>query len=195
MGLRISGKNMDIGDSLRELAEDRIGPAVEKYFDGGFSGHVTMEREGSGFHTDCADHLDTGVVLQSEARAQDPHLSFEAAAERIETRLRRYKRRLKEHKHRARPDTTPAASYVIEPLGEEAEVHPDYSPVIIAEETTHVPTMSVADAVVEMDLGETAAVVFRNAGHGGINIVYRRRDGNIGWVDPSLSEADKDATP
>ncbi|MHA1548367.1 MAG: ribosome hibernation-promoting factor, HPF/YfiA family, partial [Alphaproteobacteria bacterium] len=112
MSFRVSGKNMDIGESLRELAEARIGQAVDKYFDGGFSGHVTMEREGSGFHTDCAVHLDTGVLLQSEARAQDAHASFEAAADRIETRLRRYKRRLKEHKHQTRPETVPAASYV-----------------------------------------------------------------------------------
>ncbi len=188
MSLRVSGKNMDIGDSLRDVASSRVRQAVEKYFDGGFSGHVTIEREGSGFHTDCAIHLDTGATLQSHARAQDVHQSFEAAAHRIETRLRRYKRRLKGRTHQEKRETIPAQTYVIEPPGDEEEVHPDYSPAIIAEETTHLPTMTVADAVMEMDLVEATVVVFRNAGNGAINIVYKRRDGNIGWVDPSLGE-------
>ncbi len=192
MGLRISGKNMDIGESLREQAQSRISMAVAKYFDGGFDGHVTIEPEGSGFRTDCAIHLDTGIILQTEGSAQDPHLSFEAAAERIEKRLRRYKRRLKEHHHGRHVEAPAATAYVIEAPDEESEVEPDYSPVVIAEESTHLPTMSVAHAVVEMDLAETAAVVFRNAGRGGINIVYRRRDGNIGWIDPALTPTDGD---
>jgi len=101
MGLRISGKSVDIGDAFRAHVETRVGEAVAKYFDGGFSGHVTVEREGSGFATDCAIHLDTGIVLQAEGRAQEVRESFDVAAERIEKRLRRYKRRLKEHHHPA----------------------------------------------------------------------------------------------
>jgi len=193
MGLRISGKNIDIGDALRDQAEGRIEQVVGKYFDGGFDGHVTIEREGSGFRTDCTIHLDTGIMLQTAGSAQDPHQSFEAAAERIEKRLRRYKRRLKEHHHGRQVEAMPATAYVIEAPDEESEVEPDYSPVVIAEEAAHLPTMSVAHAVVEMDLAETPAVVFRNAGHGGINIIYRRRDGNIGWVDPSLGVQEGDA--
>ena len=193
MGLRISGKNMDIGEALRAQAVSRISTAVAKYFDGGFDGHVTMEREGSGFRTDCAIHLDTGIVLQTEGSAQAPHLSFEAAAERIEKRLRRYKRRLKEHHHGRHVEATPATAYVIEAPDEESEIEPDYNPVVIAEESAYLPTMSVAHAVVEMDLAETSAVVFRNAGHGGINIVYRRRDGNIGWIDPALAPPNGEA--
>ena len=103
MSLRISGKNLDIGAALRSHVEERIGEALRKYFDGGYDGHVTLEREGSGFKTDCTVHLDTGVVLQAEGRAQDPHHSFDLAAEHIEKRLRRYKRRLREH------HATPAA--------------------------------------------------------------------------------------
>jgi ribosomal subunit interface protein len=99
MALRISGKNFDVGDSFRSHAEARVGEAVDKYFDGGFTGHVIVEREGSGYKTDCAVHLDTGVVLQAEGQAQDAQASFELAAEHIEKRLRRYKRRLKEHHH------------------------------------------------------------------------------------------------
>ncbi len=93
MALRISGKNIDIGDALRAHVETRVEVAVEKYFDGGFTGHVTLVREGSSFRTDCAIHLDTGIVLQTEGLAQDPHQSFDLAAERVEKRLRRYKRR------------------------------------------------------------------------------------------------------
>lgn len=108
MALRISGKNIDIGDAFRSHVEGRVGDAVDKYFDGGFTGHVTLEREGSGFKTDCAIHLDTGVVLQAEGKAKDPHQSFDRAAERVEKRLRRYKRRLKGHHHPRRAEAGPA---------------------------------------------------------------------------------------
>ena len=101
MGLRISGKNVDIGEAFAATPMARVGDAVAKYFDGGFTGHVTVEREGSGFKTDCAVHLDTGIVLQAEGRGQDAHQSFDLAAERIEKRLRRYKRRLKDHHQQA----------------------------------------------------------------------------------------------
>jgi ribosomal subunit interface protein len=115
MALRISGKNVDIGDAFRSHVEGRLGEAVDKYFDGGFTGHVILEREGSGFKTDCAIHLDTGVVLQAEGRAQDPHASFDRAAEHFEKRLRRYKRRLKEHHHLRREEGGPT------PLGNESD--------------------------------------------------------------------------
>ncbi len=187
MGLRISGKSMDIGDALRGHAEARIGDAIGKYFDGGYTGHLTLEREGSGFKTDCAIHLDTGVVLRAEGHGQDAHVSFDQAAERIEKRLRRYNRRLKEH-HRTRSaeDTSAATTYVIQAHDEDTEVPPDSEPVIIAEEATSLETMTVGNAVMAMDLSDVPLVVFRNAGHGGVNIVYRRSDGNIGWIDPSL---------
>ena len=186
MSLRISGKNLDVGDAFRGHVEARVGDAVRKYFDGGFTGHVVLEREGSGFKSDCAIHLDTGVVLQAEGRAQDAHQSFDRAAERIETRLRRYKRRLKDHHAPRREETAQAATYVIAALDEDEEVAPDYNPVIIAEGTTDLDTLTVGGAVLAMDLTGRPVLVFRNAGHGGINVVYRREDGNIGWIDPSL---------
>ena len=186
MGLQISGKNIDVGEAMRGQIEDRIGEAVGKYFDGGFTGHVTMEREGSGFSTDCVLHLDTGVVLQAQGRAQDPRQSFDAAAERVEKRLRRYKRRLKDH-HKSPGPAESATSYVIEAPDADAEVEPDYNPVIIAEEATGLLTLTVASAVVALDLSDKPVVVFRNAAHGGVNVVYRREDGHIGWVDPALA--------
>ena len=193
MGLRISGKSVDIGESFRSQIEARIGDAVGKYFDGGFNGHVTVEREGSGFHTDCAIHLDTGIVLKAEAVMQDVHQSFDRAAERIEKQLRRYKRRLKEHHHTARGETTPATAYVIAAPDEDAEIDPNADPVIIAEETTSLETMTVSGAVMALDLADAPVIVFRHAVHGGVNIVYRRKDGHIGWVDPSLTESKETA--
>jgi ribosomal subunit interface protein len=188
MSLRISGKNLDIGDALRSQIEGRIGEAVAKYFDGGHTGHVTVEREGPGFKTECAIHLDTGIVLQAVGRAVDPHLSFDLAADRIETRLRRYKRRLRDHHHAKRDDSVPATSYVLADFAEEEEVTADYNPTIIAEETTSLETLTVGGAVVAMDLSEAPVVVFRHAVHGGINVVYRRNDGHIGWIDPSRAD-------
>lgn len=186
MGLRISGKNLDIGDAFRIHAEERLAAALEKYFDGGFSGQVVLERDGPGFRTDCMLHLDTGIVLQATGRAQEPHQSLDIAADRVEKRLRRYKRRLKDHRPTNRAETLPAASYVIASLDEEEDVAVDYAPTIIAEEIAHLETMTVGKAVTAMDLSDLPVVVFRNAGHGGINVVYRRTDGHIGWIDPSL---------
>lgn len=187
MGLRISGKSVDIGESFRSLAEARIGDAIEKYFDGGFTGHVTVEREGSGFKTECSVHLDTGIVLQAEGRAHDIHQSFDKAAERIEKRLRRYKGRLKDHHHERRGETTAATEYVIAAPDEEADAPANSDPTIIAEQTTDLKTMTVGGAVMAMDLSDAQVVVFRHAAHGGVNVVYRRSDGHIGWIDPSLA--------
>jgi ribosome hibernation promoting factor len=192
MSLRISGKNLDIGDAFRIQVETRLGEALKKYFDGGFTGHVTLERDGPGFKTECVIHLDTGILLQAEGRAQDPHQSFDKAAERIEKRLRRYKRRLKEHHPARRGETLSATSYVIAAPDEETEVPLDDSPAIIAEESTDLETMTVGRAVMAMDLADAPVVVFRHAGHGGVNVVYRRRDGHIGWIDPSLGATKKD---
>ena len=192
MSLRVSGKNLDIGEAFRGHIEGRIQDALGKYFDGGHTGHVTVEREGSGFRTDCAIHLDTGIVLQAVGRDNDPRASFDAAADRIEKRLRRYKRRLKEHHHgNKNSEPLPASSYVLADIEEEAEIEADYSPTIIAEETTKLDTLTVGGAVIAMDLADAPVVVFRHAVHGGINVVYRRRDGHIGWIDPSRCGSDK----
>ena len=185
MGLRISGKSIDIGDSLRARVEERIALAVGKYVDRGYDANVTVEREGSGFRSDCTIHLDTGIVLRGEGKNQDAYQSFDVAAERIEKRLRRYKRKLKEHRGTPRGEEIPAATYVIAAPDEDIEAAVDDKPVVIAEEATSLATMSVGHAVMAMDLADAPVMVFRHAVHGGINVVYRRRDGNIGWIDPS----------
>lgn len=188
MSLRISGKNLDVGEALRGEIQTRVGDAVAKYFDGGFTGHVVVEREGSGFRTECAIHLDTGIVLQAEGRAMDAHLSFDQAAERIEKRLRRYKGRLKDHHVKGKRDEEElsAVAYVIAAPDDDDDAVVGDTPTIIAEETTTLRTMTVGRAVMAMDLADLPVMVFRHAGHGGINVVYRRTDGHIGWIDPAL---------
>ncbi|OKL44354.1 hypothetical protein A3843_08120 [Pseudovibrio exalbescens] len=180
---------MDIGDATRIHVENRIADALEKYYPGAYSGHVTISREGSGFRSECTLSLSTGVVLQASGDSQDARQSFDIAAERIEKRLRRYNRKLKAHKNGAHADKGifEATSYVLaDPEGEE-EVPEDYNPIVVAETSAKVKTMTVGMAVMELDLSEAPVVMFRNAGNGGVNVVFRRPDGNIGWIDPGLA--------
>ena len=199
MSFRVSGKNIDVGEALRSRINGRIAEATAKYFDGGFSGHVTVGKEGFGFRTECVIHLDSGIVLEAEALAADAYASADQVAGRIEKRLRRYKRRLKNHQAVAadavlpEPRTIQAPSYIIAaPEHENDDEITGFDPVIIAESTTALKRLSVSDAVMELDLTGVAVVVFRHAGHGRVNLVYRRGDGHIGWIDPPLIEA-KDA--
>jgi ribosomal subunit interface protein len=186
MTLRVSGKNMDVGDALRTKAEDHFDSVVKKYFDGGYSGHLTLEPEGSGFNALCMVHLDSGAVLQASSYGGDAISAYEILTETIEKRLRRYNRKLKSHrKHANGDDTFEAQSYVLA-ASDDDELAEDYSPPVIAETTKSLRQMSVEEAVMELDLTGGDVVVFRHAGHGGLNVVYRRADGNIGWVDPAL---------
>src|SRR5215212_4815789 len=138
MPFRVSGKNLDIGEALRERVSARVAESLSKYFNGGYSGHVTVEKEGFGFRTECAIHLDSGIVLHTEANAADAYGSADQAAERIEKRLRRYKRRLKDHHvQRANGAGVDAPSYVIEAPSHEDDDEPaEFNPVIVAESTT-----------------------------------------------------------
>jgi ribosomal subunit interface protein len=191
MPFRVSGKNIDVGEALRTRIEARIGEATAKYFDGGYSGHVTIGKEGFGFRTECVVHLDSGIVLEAEALAADAYASADQAAMRIEKRLRRYKRRLKGHQttradgHAANDVGAEARSYIIAaPEQDTDDEVTEFNPVIIAETMTALRRLSVSEAVMELDLTGCAVVVFRHAGHGRVNLVYRRSDGHIGWIDP-----------
>jgi len=191
MPFRVSGKNIDLGEALRTRINERIAEATAKYFDGGYSGHVTVGKEGFGFRTECVIHLDSGIVLEADALAADAYASADQAALRIEKRLRRYKRRLKGHQttrgdgHAANDITMDARSYIIAaPEGDADEEVTEFNAVIIAETTTALRQLSVSEAVMELDLAGCPVVVFRHAGHGRVNLVYRRSDGHIGWIDP-----------
>jgi ribosomal subunit interface protein len=194
MPFRVSGKNIEIGEAIRERINVRVIEALEKYVDGGFSGHVTVGKEAFGFHTECVVHLDSGVVLRSNAMAADAYLSADQAADNLEKRLRRYHRRLKDYHGNGRAlDDVPvvdAPSYVIAaPDHEDDDEAAGFNPVIIAESTTSLKRLSVSEAVTELDMTGMAVMVFRHAIHGGINVVYRRADGNVGWIDPPAMPA------
>jgi ribosomal subunit interface protein len=195
MPLRVSGKNIDIGEALRGQIVDRVANAVKRFFDGGVTGHVVVEPEGTGFRTDCTLHLSSGVTLQSEGMAHDAYLSADRAAERIEKRLRRYNRRLKDRSAAqngaAHAWNLDVPAYVIQAPDMEAEDDEEvaeFSPVVIAETKKSMRRLSVSDAVLDLDLTGAPVLVFRHAGSGRVNIVYRRSDGNIGWIDPPVLE-------
>jgi ribosome hibernation promoting factor len=197
MTLRISGKSISIGEALRARVSDRTDEVLKKYFDGNYSGHITLSKDGFGFRTDCALHLDSGITLEADSNAADAYASADAALLMIEKRLRRYKSRLKDRSARkayaasaalAELNGAPldAPSYVIEAPAEGDEEVTEYSPVIIAEATTSLKRLSVSEAVLELDLTGASCLVFQHGGSGRVNIIYRRTDGNVGWVDPPV---------
>lgn len=198
MTLRVSGKNMDIGSALRGQIEVRVNAAVEKYFGGAASGHVTVTRDGSAYRTDCGLHLNSGITLESSGSSHDPVISFDQAADRIEKRLRRYNARLKARQGGQNGWANPAlsgggddadivsATVFAEP-GEEAD-NEDFHPVVVAEMTKALPLLPVSEAVVQLDVTGAPILLFRHAGTSRLNIVYRRNDGTIGWIDPPPSD-------
>jgi len=190
MTLRISGKSISVGEALRGRIGERTEEVLRKYFDGNFSGHITLSKDGFGFRTDCALHLDSGITLEADCNAPDAYASADQALLMIEKRLRRYKSRLKDRSARkaaaeaAAFAELDAPSYVIEAPGEGEEEVTGYSPVIIAEATTALKRLSVSEAVMELDLTGAPCLVFQHGSSGRVNIIYRRADGNVGWVDP-----------
>ena len=182
MTLLITGKNLDVGEALRSYVTERIEHTLEKYVGSGLSGHVRIEKERSTFRTDCSIQLRSGLALQSHEKVPNAYSSADLALERLEKRLRRYRRRLKKHHGPSPEPATAVAYYVIEDDGEEAA--DDDNPVIIAKTETMIHELAVSDAVMQMDLSQKAFLIFRSADHGGLNVVYRRPDGNIGRVDP-----------
>ena len=175
---------MDIGEALQERITEGLEAAVTKYFDRSFEGNVTVEKRGHEILTDCNVHLPSGIVLQSSGSASDPYASLEDSLDKMEKRVRRYHRRLKDHHKRTPMPSEPATAFIIQSSEDSAEPAGD-APLIVAESAADVKTMSVSEAVMQLELSETPAVLFRNVKHSGLNMVYRRGDGNIGWVDPA----------
>jgi ribosomal subunit interface protein len=190
MDIRVSGHRVDTGAALKTHVEGRLQGMADKYFSRALSAHVTFGKgpHDNGFVCDIVAHVMQGVVLKGSGKAMDAHPSFDEAAERIETQLRRYKRRLKDHHAGQSPqpngDASPDAGYTVFDAGnDDDEVIAD-APVIVAETRVDVPDATVSDAVMMLDLRNTNALLFRNSGTGSFNMVYRRGDGTIGWVEP-----------
>ena len=200
MTLRVSGKSISVGEALRERVSERTNEVLRKYFDGNYSGHITLSKDGYGFRTDCALHLDSGITLEADAMAVDAYASADEALLLIEKRLRRYKSRLKDRSARKTHAESAAMaelngggldapSYVIEAPSHEDEEVNEFNPVIIAEATTSLKRYSVSEAVMELDLTGAPVMVFQHGSSGRVNIIYRRADGNVGWVDPPATSA------
>jgi ribosome hibernation promoting factor len=195
MTLRISGKSISVGEALRGRVADRTDEVLRKYFDGNYSGHITLSKDGFGFRTDCALHLDSGITLEADSNAPDAYASADQALLMIERRLRRYKSRLKDRSARKSHAATAAlaaldaTSYVLEAPGEGEDEVTGYSPVIIAEATTSLRRLSVSEAVMELDLSGAPCLVFQHGSSGRVNIIYRRADGNVGWIDPPAAKS------
>jgi ribosomal subunit interface protein len=193
MTIRVSGKSISVGEALRDRVTERTDEVLRKYFEGNYSGHVTIGKDGFGFRTDCSLHLDSGITLEAESTSPDAYNSADQALTQIEKRLKRYKSRLKDRSARKTAVANAALaeldmpSYVIEaPLHDDDDDVAEFNPVIIAESTTSLKQLSVSEAVMELDLTGVPVVVFQHGGSGRVNLIYRRGDGNIGWVDPPV---------
>lgn len=193
MRIQVAGRQMDVGEALRTRIEGELASGVGKYFNRATDAVVTVGKNGGGgIEVDCTVHLSSGMSLQTQGHGGDAHSAFGDALTKLEKRVRRYKRRLKKH-HVDGVTTLPredAAAYVLAPLTEDDESEPDApdghdaAPLVIAEATVPVRTMTVSMAVLQLDIAESPALLFRNAAHGELNMVYRRADGNVGWIDP-----------
>ena len=192
MDIRVSGHQVDTGAAFEAHATDRLSGIVDKYFSRALSSHVTLGKAPhGGFRCDIVTHVTQGLILKGSAEAQEPHIALDQSAEKIDKQLRRYKRRVKARAdgadHARRTDEAAFAmdaSYIVFAGDEHAE-EPSDAPLVIAETRVDVPEATVSDAVMMLDLRNTNALLFKNAGTGAHNMVYRRGDGSIGWVEPA----------
>ena len=185
MQLTVTGKQIDSGAVLRQHVEARLGAILGKYFKTPIASHVVFSKEAHLNRAEVSIHIGRGIVANAGASATETYAAFDAAAERIAKQMRRYKRRLRDHHAQARGAFDVgerARDYVLAPLAEEG----DEGPAVVAEMSTDVPNLTVSEAVMRMDLANAPVLLFRNRSHGELNIVYRRLDGNIGWIDPEL---------
>lgn len=198
MPIQLTGKNIQASEAFKDYITAKLEESLEKYIGPEISGHIRIEKERGRFRTDCSLRLKTGLLLESHGEGPDAYASADAAVERMDKRLRRYKRRLKSH-HAGRQSDNPVREFaandftvraderdedgtlLLDGIEEEMAEHP----VIIAEAERSIPELSVSEAVMQLDLTERTFLVFRNGSHGGVNVVYRRQDGHIGWIDPT----------
>lgn len=189
----VTGKQMDVGEALSRHIEQAVKTLVGKYFGTGIEAHSVLSREAHLICCDLSVHIGRGIMIQASEKDADPYQAADRTVERIGKRMRRYKRRLRDHHNGAEHKFHQAleAQYAIlapepeiEAEGESGIDADNGQPVVVAEMTTEIPTLTVGEAVMRMDLADCPALMFRSSAHGGLNVIYRRKDGNIGWIDP-----------
>jgi ribosomal subunit interface protein len=195
MHLTVTGKQIDTGDAFRSHVETSLDSILGKYFKTAIEAHVVLSKEAHLSRAEISIHIGRGIVVNAGGAAAEAYTAFDSAAERIAKQMRRYKRRLRDH-HAAKGREPSEASeramdYVLAPIAEEPEEDAGLAPAVIAEMSTEVPNLTVGEAVMRMDLAAAPVLLFRNRSHGELNIVYRRTDGNIGWIDPELVPAQR----
>ena len=199
MTLQVTGKNIEVGESFKTYVEEKLDAAIEKYVGQHLAAHVRVEKERGRFHTDCSVRLRSGLMLEAAGEGADAYASADAAFEHLEKRLRRYKRRLKSRHHgtsstRQAPEVQ-VNDFVVSLHDDSADDTADgHGPehlngagdhaLVVAETERAVREVPVSEAVMQLDLTNEQFMVYRNASSGAINVVYRRKDGNIGWIDP-----------
>lgn len=192
MHITIQGKHIDLGEALPQRVTERLEGAVEKYFGDAIEGSATFAKDANGVQVDCQIHVGHDIFLKSRGSAGDAHAAFDDAAEKIEKQLRRYKRRLRDHHadQKRAGSVAAAQAYVLaaeEQDNDEDDTAAGDNPTIIAETRSSIPHCTVSDAVMRMDLGDLPVVMFRNIGNQRLNVIYRRPDGHVGWIDPADS--------
>ena len=187
MRYQISGKQIDIGTALQTHVQTELGEAVAKYAQRPTDANVVFSRSAHEYVCEATVHLSTGLTAQAKAHETEIYAAFDSCCEKMETQLRRYKRRLKDH-HRDRSEPvelSAASSYILASDKTPTEEEPSsLQPIIVAEMETKIPSLSVGEAVMQMELAGAPVLIFRQEGQDGLNVVYRRDDGNIGWIDP-----------
>ena len=190
MEIEIKGKKIDVGNALTGHMRENLVTGVTKYFANPVDGSVLLAKDAHEFRCDILVHVGKDIEVQGRANAEDPYAAFDSALDRITKQLRRYKRRLRDHHKDKDPESHLLANqYVIAAEDEERHEEPqDGQPAIVAEIATKIETLTVGEAVMRMDLADIPTLMFHNSAHGRLNVVYRRNDGNIGWIDPSLTK-------
>ncbi len=195
MQLTVTGKQIDIGPALRAHVESSLGSILDKYFKTAIEAHVVVSKEAHLIRAEISIHIGRGIVVNAGAAVGDVYAAFDASAERLAKQLRRYKRRLRDHHAKIREPAEiaeRARAYVLAPPAEEADgENPAGGPAVIAEISTELPRLTVGEAAMRMDLADAPVLLFRNRSHDELNLVYRRADGNIGWIDPELDAAQR----
>ena len=189
MQIQIFSKGIDVSTPLRNRITGRLEEMIDKYIHREGEAQVSVSKEGSGFKTVCSIHLPSGATMEGQGVASDAYAASNEALEHIEKRLRRYKRRLKDHNKQAKAKN--GTMFVLEnPITDNSEDDMEYNgntePLVIAEKSSKIRTLTPGMAAFELGLADNGVVVFNNARHGGLNVVFKRSDGNIGWIDPSI---------